>query len=383
MIKTNQNLGVSGEFQVIVRRADGSVKFDSGMQSNLILDNGIKHYLGLGGINSLDRAHTFEDGMMNECVVGTGNAAPVVGDTKLQHYVAKQKAIKDRYRNRVEPADDRHQGFVRLWEERKYIFDNINNQNISEVGLCTWHGDLYVDSVRHENVYVLVTRALIKDKGGSPITVTVLQGEILEVVYRLNMYININRQSGSFTLTTTKDNQDVTDTFDYFLQPYSIGGGDYISNSIYFPLTHAYFYTHGVKETDEELTADYDLADEVYRSITHLDTTPLNTKVVGNKSSGSWGSNNKYQDGHATWEQIEQSFETGRRTIKITHGIYSHIHDNGIRAFTFPIGDNSVTAFIGRGLVVVKNRANGQGIKKTNRQLWEVEVGYTISRWED
>ena len=45
MLELNQNLGIAGEFQVIVRRADGSVRVDTGMQKNLILDNGLKFYL--------------------------------------------------------------------------------------------------------------------------------------------------------------------------------------------------------------------------------------------------------------------------------------------------------------------------------------------------
>ena len=31
MIKTEQKLGISGEFQVIVRNADGTIKSDTGM----------------------------------------------------------------------------------------------------------------------------------------------------------------------------------------------------------------------------------------------------------------------------------------------------------------------------------------------------------------
>ena len=32
-------------------------------------------------------------------------------------------------------------------------------------------------------------------------------------------------------------------------------------------------------------------------------------------------------------------------------------------------------------LVVVKNKANGQGIKKTDRQIWEHIASFTINRW--
>ena len=34
------------------------------------------------------------------------------------------------------------------------------------------------------------------------------------------------------------------------------------------------------------------------------------------------------------------------------------------------------------GVVIFKNKANGQGIKKTNRQIWEFLASWTITRWE-
>lgn len=44
MIKHKQHFGLSGEFNVIVKRADGTIRLETGMQPNLILDNGLKYY---------------------------------------------------------------------------------------------------------------------------------------------------------------------------------------------------------------------------------------------------------------------------------------------------------------------------------------------------
>lgn len=381
MIKTEQKLGLSGEFQVIVRRADGSIKFDSGMQPNLILDNGIKHYLGLPMVNSAGKQQTgHKNGFMNHCYVGTGNKQPAIGDVALQNMVARHVVSRDWTHGTEQPDTGLHEGFVKLWKRGKYVFDNINNQNITEVGLATWYGNETIDTVAYNNVYTLVTRALIKDSRGTPIAVTVLQGEILEVVYQINMYVDIKRQTGSFTLTTTKDNQDTVETFDYFMQPYDIGTADYINNWLMFDSHYHGITSWGVKETDDQLTSDYDLNDEAYQNITHLNTTSFSTKIRDSKRSSS--TTNKYADFYLLTTETERSFETRRISYKHVNGIYTHIYPNGIRAYKVGVGYVNYYQLV-QGLVVVKNRTNGQGIKKTNRQLWEFSHSYTINRWEE
>ena len=378
MIKTEQKLGLSGEFQIIVRRADGSIKFDTGMQPNLVLDNGIKHYLGLPMVNNSGKQTAHKNGFMNYCYVGSGNKLPQKTDVALQNMVARNVDTRDWATGKDEPDTGKHEGFVKVWRRGKYVFDNINNQNITEVGLASWQGSEIIDGVQYNNAYTLVTRALIKDSGGTPITVTVLQGEILEVIYQTNMYVDIKRKTGSFTLTTSKDGQDTTSTFDYFLQPHTISASDKVSNSLVFGSNNPGISSWGVKETDAQLTGSYDLDDADYKAITHNDTSKLASKVSGDKHSVR--GTTKYQDGYFESAITEQSFETGRVTEKVVNGIYTHIHTNGIRAFQMDQEDSSTYKLV-NGLVVLKNRANGQGIKKNNRQLWEFTYSHILSRW--
>ena len=133
----------------------------------------------------------------------------------------------------------------------------------------------------------------------------------------------------------------------------------------------------GVKETDDKLTADYDLNDTVYRGITHTNTDNLSQKITGSSRSGS----DKYSNNYLLTTETERSFETRRASYKHVNGIYTHIFPNGIRAYKVSAGYLGYYELV-QGLVVVKNRANGQGIKKTNRQLCEFSHSYTISRWE-
>lgn len=382
MLNIEQKLGLSGEFQVVVRRADGSIKLDTGMQPNLVLDNGIKFFLGLPLLNNSGKQVGQHKGsFMDYCYVGTGNKAPANTDVALQSMVARHTETKEDTYFMENPDTGKHEGFVKISRRVKYVFGNINNQNISEVGLAAWHGNERLDNQDYNNSYTLVTRALIKDSSGSPITVTVLQGEILEITYQVNMYVDIRRQTRSFTLTTTKGGQDTTDTFDYFLQPHSVASNQALINRLGYDIYHGDVTTWGVLEADEALTGAYDLADEQYRAITYTNTTALSNKVTGSRRSTAQ-TPSVYSSGYLQSTRTEQSFETRRVTYKLVNGIYTHIHPNGIRAFSINVV-NTPSQHLVQAVVVVKNRANGQGIKKTDKQLWEFTTSFTIDRWSE
>lgn len=380
MLEVKNKLGISGEFSVIVRRADGSIKFEAGMQPNLMLDNCISHFLGIFPLNNYGVQHsTYRSNAMEYCLVGSGNSTPAATDLALQNFVAKSSSVLSTDSGSEPPSSGVHEGYVKVYLEKKYAFDGINNENITEVGLASYYGDDYINGTSYGNSYALMTRALIKDKQGKPISVTVLEGEVLEVIYRINVYVSIERKTGTFTLTTTKDGEDTTDTFEYFLQPNTITASSSLYGNLYFAADGYGLTSFGVKEADNELTADYDLNDVVYQSITYTDTTALGDKVEGSATANSVHS--KFTAGYINSEVIERAKETGRKSYKVTTGIYSNNHTNGIRAFSFGVGVQDYTALV-EALVVLKNRANGQGIKKTNRQLWEFVVSFTLSRWE-
>ena len=381
MINIEQNVGLSGEFQVIVRRADGSIKFDTGMQPNLILDNGLKQYLGLPTLNNLGRPQqASSNALMRGCCVGTGNQAPQNGDYALQAFAAFASSYRDITTGIEAPETGKHDGFAKLWRRTKFIFDTIDNKNITEVGLISWSGSEYIDGVSQSNLYTLVTRALLKDKQGTPISITVLKGEVLEIVYQINVYVDVRRKTGTFNLTTTKDNQDTTATFDYFSQTYAFSNGsdNYIDYPPFFS-NNVGINTWGVNETDTELSAAYDINDAEYQKFKFNSSDDvLGSKLASNRTS--YTNNDRYSNTYLNYEVTERSFETGRITLKFTNGIYTHNYTNGIRAIGFAIAAGSNYAVF-RNLIVVKNKANGQGIKKTNRQMWEFNCSINVKRW--
>lgn len=381
MIRTKQSFGVSGVFRVVVRDGTGKVKLDTGTQPNLVVDNGLKHYLGIPMTNSAGKVQSSaKSGVMTHCCVGTGNKPPKPTDVALHNLVAFNTTSRDTEYGKEEPTSGNHEGYVKLWKRSKYIFDAIENQNITEVGLVAWKGSETIDGQNYEDTYSLTTRALIKDTGGTPIAVTVAKGDVLEVTYQIDMYADIKRQTGTFTLTTSKSNNDITDTYEYFLQPYNIDNGQYLDQPFSFSAYYNGSGTWGVKETDSELSASYDLTDTIYNSITYSNISAISSKTSGSYTT-SYSTADKYSDRYFVSEQTENSFENKRNTYKNTAGVYTHVYENGIRAYRVDIGQANIRTFMS-GLVVLKNKANGQGIKKTNRQMWEYIHFYTVDRWE-
>ncbi|VWX29561.1 conserved hypothetical protein [Moraxellaceae bacterium 17A] len=173
------NMGVAGEFRVVVKRADGSVKLDTGYQKNLILNQGLDFF---GGGNGSD--------MMNYCVIGSGNSQPVYTQNKLDTAVSGVAGTDSSTKYDYDAALDGN--LYKTNRERKYSFTGLNNVNISEVGLAS--------NYSNTTTYYLCTRALIKDNNGNPTTITVLNGEQLEIYYKLWAVYDTTDKTGTLNL---------------------------------------------------------------------------------------------------------------------------------------------------------------------------------------
>lgn len=177
------NLGLAGKYRYVVKRADGSIKSESVYQDNLITNTGLDFFGGdSGGINFL-----------NNCAIGTGNSNPVVTENKLVSYTAKALGVRDSFFSTYIPNESNT--YISHVTYR-YMFTGLNNVNVSELGVFS--------TTENE----LNTRALIKDNLGNPTTITVLNGETLEIFYRLyrvistsdvNKIVNMDDGAGNFT----------------------------------------------------------------------------------------------------------------------------------------------------------------------------------------
>lgn len=154
-------VGLYGEVKVVVKRADGSVRLDTGFFPNVITN------LGLDAIGN-------DKGLFSQCAVGSGNSEPLNTNTKLDNFLTVGTQFTSSSKYDYDPVRDTE--FYKCSKTVGYRFTGLDNQNVSEVGL--------VDGNTRDR-HSAFTRTLIKDNRGEPTTITVLTGEVLELQYRL------------------------------------------------------------------------------------------------------------------------------------------------------------------------------------------------------
>lgn len=154
-------VGLHGEVKVIVKRADDTVRLDTGFFPNVITNL---------GLDALGNNHN----LFNYCAVGGGNSTPLNTNTKLDNFLAFGSPISSDSKYDYDPVRDTE--FYKCSRTVGYRFTGLDNKNISEVGLVDKDGSSQPPAF---------TRTLIKNSVGAPTVITVLSGEILELQYRL------------------------------------------------------------------------------------------------------------------------------------------------------------------------------------------------------
>lgn len=359
--------GIAGEFRAIVRRADGSVKTDTGFIKNLVLDNGLKAMGGVTPVNNSGVETVKSYSAFAGCVVGSGNNEPTATDIALANHLSTSTNTVSQLSG-IEQPDDDHPTHAVVWAERTYVFTDVVG-NVSEVGLVGYSGDDYINSQSYPKSYVLLTRALVKSSDGRAIAITVLAGETLEIVYRLRIYVDVSRQTGSFVLA----GKDSNNQYDYIMQPTLVQQSTYIG-MISFPEYSIETATYGaLADDDKELTSpEWEAVQYGKANFTTL---------VGGKLISGYSNGNKTSSSYRRIRESVIDFDGSKVNVKAVyeHGIYTHNHNNGIRAFTFNIamgGDLLV-----RSLVVVRNKTDGSGIMKTSREQLVLEFTMSFGRY--
>jgi hypothetical protein len=149
--------GAAGLFRVEGRLDDGRQRVLAAWQPNLITDAGLDRW-GTGNI-------------ITHCCVGSGNTAPAVGDTALVAHVASAAVVNTSTGSLGTTPYYGYKVFVATFSPPG------SNHNLSEIGWAWASGG-----------GSLWSRALIKDGGGTPTTITWLAAETLIVTYELRNY---------------------------------------------------------------------------------------------------------------------------------------------------------------------------------------------------
>ena len=394
----------SGEFKIIHRDKDGNIKQELDWQKNLLLENGVKFFWGHSAIPTAN-GNTFNANTnvaLDYLFIGDGNSDPDVNQIKLDNALFYHNLRGAGQLDNIElekPSVGNHEGYYKVSMNRLFNFSNFTEpKNITEIGLGCWANEGSSWNNPATRNYCLCTRALIKDTSNTPVAITVLAGEILQVWYKISCYYDIRRKTGEFTLTTIDaGNNQKTDTFEYFIQPNAIS-----TSWFHTPFARNSFDfvdCFGVKENDDELDNTYSLNTEPYSLVSYTSnlTNTLSPVMAPNSdilikgeqnNSGNWTYANSLNSNissykHIRTEIIEDNYDTKRFTKKMTCGIFTHIWKNGIRGFivaSFKYLYSGTDQFC-KYLVIVKNKANGQGIKKLQTYEWTLEFTYSLGRW--
>lgn len=164
------HIGIAGEVRCVVTKADGVVKTDTGYQRNLILNQGLDFF----------GSRVYGSEINNYCAIGAGNSTPAVTQTKLDSFIAIAPGnnVRSDY-SYVDKGDN----LYRMWEQKQYRFTNFNDVNISEIGL--------VSTGNTAESYYLTTRVLIKDSLGNPTSISIRDGETLDIYYKIHRVVDI------------------------------------------------------------------------------------------------------------------------------------------------------------------------------------------------
>jgi hypothetical protein len=173
---------VGGCFKLEAIRPDGSRRLLADWQENLITDLGLE----LLGSSPSGLASKY-------CHVGTGNATPAVGNTSLNTWLAVNTSkVGDGFFS-GSPYGAQESAPYYGWQRGVYRFSaGTATGNLTEVGLSPVNTNAQMFS-----------RALIKDGGGSPTTVTVLSDEMLDLTYEIRMYPPLVDDSAIVTISGT------------------------------------------------------------------------------------------------------------------------------------------------------------------------------------
>ena len=160
-------IGVAGQYTIKKFHESGALVAEYGPFDNLITNAG------------LDRVGTSD--WSTNCFVGTGTATPAISDTQLGVFLAQTSSRKTAWAQAAARG-----GSPDYWVQSSVTFSfglGVATGTLTEVGIG-WDPGGGPPSLTHR----CFSRALIVDSGGSPVSITVLATEYLDVTYSMRFY---------------------------------------------------------------------------------------------------------------------------------------------------------------------------------------------------
>lgn len=162
------------------------IRYPSDAQGNPIISAAVEtewmpNLITNQGLNRIGTARDY----LAACQVGTGSATPAFTDTGLQTFLVGTSTLQSTTIT-TQPTPPYYGAVTRTFR----FPAGAAAGNLTEVGVG-WA----------TTGAVLFSRALIVDGGGVPITLTILAGEVLDVVYQLRTYPNASDVFSNATIT--------------------------------------------------------------------------------------------------------------------------------------------------------------------------------------
>ena len=390
-LNANLNVQVEAEFQITIRNSDGSIKHKYDTQSNLITDNGLNVLAFNSPKDNTGNIYTYYSSLFSACFIGTGSGIPKEQDVALFAPLLNNSSSTNPTNIVEDCIPVTRPNHVKVSSSKKFIFTDIDNKNITEIGLGVFFSGKFSDNSAK---YCLFTHALVKDNKGTPTTITVLKGEILEINYTVNRFFDIRPVIQEIDLEVEANGATTKTRYNYMVMLTEIANANaYQPIGISSP-QNSYLFAYETKETLAELKAagGYNLATKFPRFISNPNRTQMNT-LVNNTCSA------KYQDiGGNSVEEDSWKMQAGYSSYKVLtppngntrimrwgFSPYTGNFEKGIRLLwlnctvfrTNQLDDTGTAASL---LIAFSNKATGEGLLKTEDYIFNIELTTTVSR---
>lgn len=390
-LNANLNVQVEAEFQITIRNSDGSIKHKYDTQPNLITDNGLNVLAFNSPKDNTGNIYTYYSSLFSACFIGTGSSIPTEQDVALFGPLLKNSSSTTPINIVEDCIPVTRPNHVKVSSSKKFIFTDIDNKNITEIGLGEFLSGKFSDSSAK---YCLFTHALVKDSNGIPTTITVLKGEILEINYTINRFFDIRPVIQEIDLEVEANGATTKTRYNYMVMFAEIANANaYQPIGITIP-EQSSVYAYEAKETLAELTAagGYNLVTKFPRFISNPNRSQINTlltnacstnyKSIGGTSveEASW----KMEAGYSSYKVLTPP-NGNTKIMRWGFSPYTGNFEKGIRLLwlncvVFRTDQFYFTETAALLLIAFSNKATGEGLPKTEDYIFNIELTTTVSR---
>lgn len=165
--EVNHHIGLEGifNFKLTNTKTGETRQFEF---KNLILNSGLNRFI-------------VNDDLINGCILGSSSTVPAVSDTTMTNILGSSTTQQGKAAGASNTTVLPYYTSV-YWTYR--FFEGVATGNIAQVAMA--YGSINTTTNTYSGLFSL---ALVKDSNGTPITITKLADEVLDVTYTLRIYV--------------------------------------------------------------------------------------------------------------------------------------------------------------------------------------------------